>query len=132
MKTPTVQPEDAGAAATGSVHIAPTRDKRVWALALGTAAIWYLDPALAEMAELVGGIACASNKSLVKDSISDMRLKAGALRQQVGPLSASALAKVVRRTEAASGAVLDKGARMNELQASWDLFLACLRSSPKR
>ena len=131
-ETPTLHPPETVAPAAGSIHVAPTRDKRIWALALGTAAVWYLDPALAEMAELVGGIACASNKSLVRDDISDMRLKAGALRQQVGPLPASALAKVVRRTEAASGAVLDKGARMKELQASWDHFLACLRSSPKR
>jgi hypothetical protein len=132
MKTPATHPPGIEAPAAGSVHVAPTRDKRIWALALGTAAIWYLDPALAEMAELVGGIACASNKSLVRDEISNMRRKAGALRRQVGPLPASALSKVVRRTEAASGAVLDKGARMKELQLSWDQFLACLRSSPKR
>lgn len=129
---PTLHPPETVAPVAGSFHVAPTRDKRIWALALGTAAVWYLDPTLAEMAELVGGIACASNKSQVKEAISDMRLKAGAMRQQVGPLPASALAKVVRRTEAASGAVLDKGARMKELQASWDHFLACLRSSPKR
>ena len=104
------------------------RPKRLWALALGSAAIWQLDPALAEMAELVGGIACASNKSLAKDAISEMRVKAAALRKQMQPLPASALTKVVRRTEAASGAVLDKGARMRELQSSWDLFLACLRA----
>lgn len=132
MKTPTVQPPETAAPDAGSVHVAPTRDKRMWALTLGTAAVWYLDPALAEMAQLVGGIACASNKSQIKDAIADMHLKADAMRQQVGPLPASALAKVVRRTEAASGAVLDKGARLKELQASWDLFLACLRSSPKR
>lgn len=131
-ETPTLHPPETAAPVAGSIHVAPTRDKRIWALGLGTAAVWYLDPALAEMAELVGGIACASNKSQVKEAISNMRLKAGAMRQQVGPLPASALAKVVRRTEAASGAVLDKGARMKELQASWDHFLACLRSSPKR
>ena len=104
------------------------RSRRTWALALGTAAVWYLEPALAEMAELVGGIACSANKSLTRDAMAKMRAKAAELRQQIGPLPASALAKVVRRTEAASGAVLDKGARMKELQTSWDHFLACLRS----
>ena len=131
MPTPVPSSLSSALADTTSVHLAPTRDKRVWALALGSAAVWYLDPALAEMAELVGGIACASNKSRVQDAIADMRRKAGDLRKQIGPLPASALSKVVRRTEAASGAVLDKGARMQELQLSWDAFLACLRSSPK-
>lgn len=120
---PAPQPETAEAAA------APTQTKRVWALALGTAAVWYLDPALAEMAELVGGVALSNNKSLARDAIAEMRHKAAELRQQIAPLPASALAKVVRRTEAAGGAVLDKGARMRELQTSWDHFLACLRSS---
>ena len=109
----------------------PTRQKRVWALALGTAAVWYLDPALAEMAQLVCGVASSSNKSAAKEGIVNMRLKAAELRGQIGPLPASALAKVVRRTEAAGGAVLDKGARIQEVQTSWDLFLACLRSSPR-
>lgn len=111
---------------------APEPPKRVWALALGTAAVWYLDPVLVEMAELVGGIALSNNKSLARDAITEMRRKAADLGRQIGPLPASALAKVVRRTEAAGGAVLDKGARMKELQSSWDHFLACLRSSPKR
>ncbi|WP_395055342.1 hypothetical protein [Polaromonas sp.] len=106
--------------------------KRAWALALGTAAVWYLDPVLVELAELIGGIALSNNKSLAKDAIAELRRKAADLRGQIGPLPASALAKVVRRTEAAGGAVLDKGARVKELQTSWDLFLACLRSSPKR
>jgi hypothetical protein len=101
-------------------------------LALGTAAVWYLDPALAEMAELVGGIALSNNKSLAGDAIAEMRRKAAELRHQLDPLPASALAKVVRRTEAAGGAVLDKGARMRELQTSWDHFLACVRSTAGR
>jgi hypothetical protein len=110
----------------------PARGKRAWALALGTAAVWYLEPALAEMAELVGGIACATNKSEIKDAIAQMRRKAAALHGQIDPLPASALAKVVRRTEAASGAVLDKGARIQEVQTSWNHFLNCLASSTKR
>ncbi|GAB3470494.1 hypothetical protein [Polaromonas eurypsychrophila] len=110
----------------------PGQPKRVWALALGTAAVWYLDTLLLEMAELVGAIALSDNKSLTKDAIAELRRKAADLRCQIGPLPASALAKVVRRTEAAGGAVLDKGARLKELQTSWDHFLACLRSSPKR
>lgn len=109
-----------------------TRKKRAWALALGTVAVWYLEPALAEMAELVGGIACATNKSEIKDAIAQMRSKAASLHGQIDPLPASALAKVVRRTEAASGAVLNKGARIQEVQSSWEHFLNCLHSSPKR
>jgi len=98
---------------------APPRQKRAWALALGTAAVWYLDPALAEMAEMVCGVACSANKSVAGDAIANMRRKAAELRGQIGPLPASALAKVVRRTEAAGGAVLDKGARIQEVQTSW-------------
>ncbi|MDP1953928.1 MAG: hypothetical protein Q8K71_05570 [Polaromonas sp.] len=109
----------------------PVRQKRAWALVLGTAAVWYLDPALAEMAELVCGVAGSANKSVAGEAIANMRLKAAELRGQIGPLPASALAKVVRRTEAAGGAVLDKGARVQEVQTSWDHFLACLRSSPR-
>ena len=112
--------------------IEPARKRRAWALALGTAAVWYLEPALAEMAELVGGIACATNKAETKNAIAQMRRQAASLHGQMDPLSASALAKVIRRTEAASGAVLDKGARIKEVQTSWELFLHCLRSSPQR
>jgi len=126
MTYPTESPNEAASAT------APDQPKRAWALALGTAAVWYLDPLLVEMAELVGGIALSNNKSLARDAIAEMRRKAADLRHQIGPLPASALAKVVRRTEAAGGAVLDKGARVKELQTSWDHFLACLRSSPKR
>lgn len=108
------------------------RQKRAWVLVLGTAAVWYLDPALAEMAELVCGIAGSTNKSHVKDAIVKMRRKAEALTSQIEPLPASALAKVVRRTEAAGGAVLDKGARIQEVQTSWEHFLNCLQSSPRR
>lgn len=125
MTNPPAPSPDTAAAGTA-------QPKRAWALALGTAAVWYLDPALAEMAEMVGGIALSNNKSMARDAIAEMRRKAAELRPQMAPLPASALAKVVRRTEAAGGAVLDKGARMQELQASWDHFLACLRSSPKR
>jgi hypothetical protein len=107
------------------------RAQPAWALALGTAAVWYLEPALAEMAELVGGVALSNNKSLARGAITEMRRKAAGLRGQLAPLPASALAKVVRRSEAAGGAVLNKGARMRELQASWDDFLACLRTSAK-
>jgi hypothetical protein len=109
----------------------PAPSPRGWALALGTAAVWYLEPALAEMAELVGGVALSNNKSMARGAITEMRRKAAELRGQLAPLPASALAKVVRRTEAAGGAVLNKGARMRELQTSWDDFLACLRSSAK-
>ncbi len=129
MTDPTEPPTQATDAASAAATQPP---KRVWALALGTAAVWYLDPVLVEMAELIGGIALSNNKSLAKNAITEMRRKAADLGRQIGPLPASALAKVVRRTEAAGGAVLDKGARVKELQTSWDHFLACLRSSPKR
>ena len=71
-------------------------------------------------------------ESQVKDAIVQMRRKAASLTNQIEPLPASALAKVVRRTEAAGGAVLDKGARIQEVQTSWDHFLNCLKSSPRR
>lgn len=127
MTTPPAPPPDAD-----PTPQAASQPKRVWALALGTAAVWYLDPALAEMAEMVGSIALSNNKAMARDAIAEMRRKAAELSRQIDPLPASALAKVVRRTEAAGGAVLDKGARVRELQTSWDHFLACLRSSRKQ
>jgi hypothetical protein len=111
---------------------APTRNKRLWVLALGTAALWNLDPAFGEMAEMIGMIACAGNKTLAKDAIAQMRSKADSLRAQIPPLPASALTKVVRRAEAACGAVLDKGVRVKEVQASWDHFVACVRALPDK
>jgi hypothetical protein len=102
------------------------RNKRLWVLALGTAAVWQLDPALIEMAELIGLTTCAGNKSLAKDAIAQMRARASNLRTQIAPLPSSALSKVIRRAEAACGAVLDKGLRVNEVQTSWNHFLVCL------
>jgi hypothetical protein len=133
--TPAPEPLPAGlpveavdAQAESPVAAPPVRNKRLWALALGTAAVWHLDPALGEMAEMIGMIACAGNKTLAKDAITEMRSKADSLRAQIPPLPASALSKVVRRAEAACGAVLDKGVRMKEVQASWDQFLTCVRA----
>jgi len=104
------------------------RQRRIWALALGTAAVWGLDPALGEMAEMIASIACTNNKSLAKDAISQMRSRACSLRANIAPLPASALAKVVRRAEAACGAVLDKGIRMREVETSWNSFIACVKA----
>lgn len=104
------------------------RKPRIWALALGTAAIWHIDPAIAEMAEMVAVIACTGNKSLAKDAITKMRTTADSLRSRIAPLPASALTKVVRRAEAACGAVLDKGVRVREVEASWDSFVACIKT----
>lgn len=104
------------------------RHKRLWVLALGTAAVCQLDPAFGEMAEMIGLIACAGNKTLAKDAIARMRQQANSLRTHIAPLPASALTKVVRRAEAACGAVLDKGIRVKEVQASWDHFLACVQA----
>ena len=98
-----------------------------WTLALDSTAVWHLDPALAEIALLTTRVACASHKAAAKDMTLQLRVKADALRLQMAPLPASALSKVVRRTEAASGTVLDKGARLHEVQAAWDDFVVCLR-----
>lgn len=103
------------------------RHKRLWVLALGTAAVWHLGTDFGEMADMIGLIACTANKSLAGGAIAKMRAKAEVLRAQIAPLEASALSKVIRRTEAACGAVLDKAVRMKELQRSWDHFLACVR-----
>ena len=121
--------EATGASLQGGPADAPSvRNKRLWVLALGTAAAWHLDPAFGEMAEMIGMIACAGNKTLARDAIMQMRAKADALRAQIPPLPGSALTKVVRRAEAACGAVLDKGVRVKEVQTSWDHFLACVRA----
>jgi len=120
------------AADGGQPAASPARNKRLWVLALGTAALWNLDPAFGEMAEMIGMIACAGNKTLAKDAIAQMRHKADTLRTQIPPLPASALTKVVRRAEAACGAVLDKGVRVKEVQASWDHFVACVRALPDK
>lgn len=120
-KPPTPAPELLPAeAVSAQADAPPARNKRLWALALGTA--------LGKMAEMVGMIACAGNKTLAKDAITEMRSKADSLRAQIPPLPASALLKVVRRAEAACGAVLDKGVRMKEVQANWDQFLTCVRA----
>ena len=107
---------------------AAPRQRRVWALALGTAALWQLDPAFVEMANMVAATACAGNKSMAKDAIAQMRAHADELRARIAPLPASALAKVVRRAEAACGAVLDKGVRVREVQDSWNLFETCVQA----
>jgi hypothetical protein len=122
VQSPSTSPQEAPAG------IPSVRNKRLWVLALGTAAAWHLDPAFGEMAEMIGMIACASNKTLARDAILQMRAKADTLRAQIPPLPRSALTKVVRRAEAACGAVLDKGVRVNEVQASWDHFLSCVRA----
>ena len=120
--------QDAGANLRLASDSLPARPRRIWALALGTAALWQLDPAFAEMADMVAVIACASNKSMAKDAIAKMRIQAGELRSRIAPLPASALAKVVRRAEAACGAVLDKGVRVREVQNSWEMFEACVKA----
>ena len=109
-----------------------TRRRRIWALALGTAALWQLDPAFIELADMVAFIACANNKTLAKDAILKMRSQAESLRATIAPLPASALSKVVRRAEAACGAVLDKGVRVREVQSSWDMFETCVKAPHER
>lgn len=125
---PAIHEAEASPAPAPQTTASSGRSRRVWALALGTAAVWQMDPALGEMAEMVAMIACTANKSLAKDAIFEMRAKADTLRAQIAPLPASALSKVIRRAEAACGAVLDKGVRVKEVQTSWDMFLACVRA----
>lgn len=104
------------------------RKRRVWNVTLAAAEVWEQNPAFKELAKMVLDISRTNNKINSKDAISKMRSKADILRNGMPPLTASALTKVIRRTEAACGAVLDKGARVKEVEASWDHFLACLQS----
>ncbi|MFC5519568.1 hypothetical protein [Polaromonas jejuensis] len=116
------------ATAEQAAEKSPLRQKRLWVLALGTAAVWHLNPAFGDMAQMIGMIACATSKGLSKDAIAQLRLTADSLRPQIAPLPAHALSLVVRRAEAACGAVLDKGARVKEVETSWDNFLACVQA----
>lgn len=97
-----------------------------WLLALGSAALWQLDPALAELGAFACAVACASSQELARESVLQMRAHAASLRRRVSPLSARAMARVVRNAERASGQVLDKKAKLRDLQSSWDDLLHCL------
>jgi hypothetical protein len=48
------------------------------------------------------------------------------LRGLAPPLVASALARLSRNAEAASGAVIEKSRRMSEMQESWELLIQLL------
>lgn len=106
------------------------KEKRSWPLALKCGVVWPMEPSLGEIADMIKLIACASNKAATKSAIAQLRANAESLRKQMAPLCASALIKVVRRAEAACGAVLDKGARIKEVETSWNLFMACVSVKP--
>jgi len=106
------------------------KEKRSWPLALKCGVVWPMEPSLGEIADMIKLIACASNKAATKTAIAQLRANAESLRRQMAPLCASALVKVVRRAEAACGAVLDKGARIKEVETSWNLFMACVSVKP--
>ncbi|MES2977025.1 MAG: hypothetical protein V4731_01255 [Pseudomonadota bacterium] len=99
---------------------------RVWVMALAGAAAWQFDPALSEMAELVTAVACSGNKSVTQNTIAHLRSHAESARVTMAPLQARLLSRLLRRTEAACGAVLDKRARLEEVQAAWTDLLTCL------
>jgi len=99
-----------------------------WLVALGTAAMGQLDPGLIELGELAGTVACATTQDIARESVRQLRAQATALRGRMAPLGARAVDRVVRRAERASGSVLDKRARMHELQQSWNDLLTCLRT----
>ncbi len=105
----------------------------MWALALGPAALWNLDPAFSEMAEMIGMIACAGNKTLAKDAIAQMRNKADSLRAKI-PATAGQRpdqGRAARRSRLRRGK-LDKGVRVKEVEARWEHFVACVRANPDR
>jgi hypothetical protein len=97
-----------------------------WIMALGTGALYHLDPALVELAELAVTVAGASTQAAAREHLVALRTKARDMRRQMHPMAARALSRVVRRAERASGGVVDKRARLKEFQATWHELLACL------
>jgi hypothetical protein len=100
-----------------------------WLFALGTAALLQIDPALIQVADLAAAVAAAGTQSAARSQVAQLRAHARGLNAKLSPMAARALSRVVRRAERASGNVLDKRARLKELQASWDELLACLQGS---
>ncbi len=100
---------------------------QAWLLAVGSAALWQIDPALIELGELACSVACASTQGAARDAVNQLHDQAAMLRKRLAPMGARHVDRVVRRAERASGSVLDKRARLHELQSSWDDLMTCLR-----
>ena len=88
-----------------------------------------VDPALLELGELAGSVALASTQGMARATAAQMREHARNLQKRLAPLGARAVDRVVRRAERASGSVLDKRARLKELQDSWNDLLTCVRAT---
>ncbi|MFO1245809.1 MAG: hypothetical protein U1E71_11610 [Ramlibacter sp.] len=123
---PAPEPASTGASPVTAAP-ASRQGTQAWLLAVGSAALWQIDPALVELGELACSVACASTQGVARESVAQLRDRASLLRQRLAPMGARAVDRVVRRAERASGSVLDKRARLNELQSSWDDLLTCLR-----
>ena len=100
---------------------------RPWLVVLGTAALCSFDPLLLEFADLAVAVATAGTQGVAKADVNQLRAKARDLNRKLAPMAARALSRVVRRAERACGSVVDKRARVAELQASWDDLLTCLQ-----
>jgi hypothetical protein len=105
----------------------PSQSAKAWLLAAGSAALWQIDPALVELGELACSVAAAGTQGMARDSAMQLRERATALQKRLAPMGARAVDRVVRRAERASGSVLDKRARLKELQDSWNDLLTCLQ-----
>ena len=105
----------------------PSQSAKAWLLAAGSAALWQIDPALVELGELAGSVAAAGTQGMARESAMQLRERASALQKRLAPMGARAVDRVVRRAERASGSVLDKRARLKELQDSWNDLLTCLQ-----
>ncbi len=102
---------------------------RAWLMAAGSALALQVDPALLELGELAGSVALASTQGMARATAAQMREHARNLQKRLAPLGARAVDRVVRRAERASGSVLDKRARLKELQDSWNDLLTCVRAT---
>ncbi len=102
---------------------------RAWLVAAGSALALQVDPALLELGELAGSVALASTQGMARATAAQMREHARNLQKRLAPLGARAVDRVVRRAERASGSVLDKRARLKELQDSWNDLLTCVRAT---
>ncbi len=104
----------------------PGSKTQAWLFAVGSAALRQIDPALIELGELACSVAFSSTQGLARESATQLRGSAAALQKRLAPMGARAVDRVVRRAERASGSVLDKKARLKELQDSWNDLLTCL------
>lgn len=114
-----------------SQPLTQTASGRPWLVVLGTAAVCSFDPQLLELAELAASVAAAGTQDVAKGNVAELRSRARDLNRKLAPMAARALSRVVRRAERACGSVVDKRARVAELQASWDDLLTCLQRIQK-